>query len=351
MTGVPVPPRGRVAPAEPLRRLPQGAAARVSVPATSANLGPGFDAFGLALEVRDTVEARALAPGEGLVVRVEGEGAGRVPTDGRHLVVRVLRDELAAHGVEAPDLHLLCRNAVPHGRGLGSSASAIVAGLAAAHGLLAAAGEARGGAAEDAAVRERLLSEATRLEGHPDNAAPAVVGGFTIAWTRGDDPAHPQAVRTVRLDVHEDVRALVCVPDEELATSRARALLPATVPHADAALTAGRAGLLVHALTRDPSLLLDATEERLHQAQRAPAMPATADLLARLRGAGLPAVVSGAGPSALVLAPADRAAEVSALAGASGGWRVRECAVAAGGVTWEVLRDVGDLRDPGTAVR
>lgn len=312
-----------------LTALPVGTVVTVRVPATSANLGPGFDAFGLGLDLRDEVTARVVP--DGLLVDVEGEGAGLVPTDGRHLVARTLGEELAAAGFVAPGLHLLCRNVIPHGRGLGSSASAIVAGLAAARALLMAAGVLH--ESEDV-TRQRLLAESTRREGHPDNAAPAVFGGFTIAWTRGDDPTHPEAVRSVRLSVHPDVRAVVCVPDEQLPTSRARALLPATVPHADAALTAGRAGLLVHALTADPSLLLDATEDRLHQAQRAPAMPRTAGLLASLRARGLAAVVSGAGPSALVLTGADRVDEVERTAAAAGGWVVLAQPVAEQGVTW-----------------
>lgn len=309
--------------------LPVGTTVTVRVPATSANLGPGFDAFGLALDLRDEVTARVVD--DGLSVRVRGQGAGTVPTDARHLIARTLTEELAAAGFVAPGLDLLCDNVIPHGRGLGSSASAIVAGLAAARGLLLAAGVVS--ESEDQ-TRQRLLAESTRREGHPDNAAPAVFGGFTIAWTRGEDPTHPEAVRSVRLSVHPDVRAVVCVPDEQLATSRARALLPATVPHADAALTAGRAGLLVHALTSDPSLLLDATEDRLHQAQRAPAMPRTAQLLGLLRDRGLAAVVSGAGPSALVLTAPDRVGEVERTAAAAGGWVVLAQPVAERGVTW-----------------
>ena len=309
--------------------LRTGTSVTVRVPATSANLGPGFDAFGLALDLRDEVTARVVP--DGFSVHVRGQGAGTVPTDARHLVARTLVEELAAAGFTLPGLELVCDNVIPHGRGLGSSASAIVAGLAAARGLLLAAGAATGSEEE---TRQRLLTESTRREGHPDNAAPAVFGGFTIAWTRGDDPTRPEAVRSVRLSVHPDVRAVVCVPDEQLATSRARALLPATVPHADAALTAGRAGLLVHALTSDPSLLLDATEDRLHQAQRAPAMPRTAQLLALLRDRGLAAVVSGAGPSALVLTAPDRVAEVERVAATAGGWVVLAQPVAERGVTW-----------------
>ncbi len=309
--------------------LPVGTATTVRVPATSANLGPGFDAFGLALDLHDEVRARTV-PG-GVRVQVQGEGAGHLPADERHLVARVALEELAAAGASVSGLELVCRNVIPHGRGLGSSASAIVAGLAVAHGLLAAAG--RGG--EDGApLRQRLLLESSRREGHPDNAAPAVFGGFTIAWTRGDDPTHPEAVCSVRLPVHPDVRAVVCVPDEQLATSRARALLPASVPHADAALTAGRAGLLVHALTSAPELLLDATVERLHQEQRGPAMPRTASLLRALRERGLAAVVSGAGPSALVLVPSHRAGEVEEVAAGQGGWLVLPTPVAQHGVSW-----------------
>ncbi|WP_380170103.1 homoserine kinase [Kineococcus sp. DHX-1] len=312
-----------------LAPLPVGTSATVRVPATSANLGPGFDAFGLALDLCDEVRAEVVADA-GLRVRVEGQGAGAVPTDERHLVVRVLREELAAAGHAAPGLDVLCRNVIPHGRGLGSSASAIVAGLAAARALLLAAGAV---VEDEQETRARILLEASRREGHPDNAAPAVHGGFTIAWTRGEDPTHPDAVRSVRLPVHPDVRAVVCVPAEELATSRARALLPATVPHADAALTAGRAGLLVHALTADPSLLLDATEERLHQAQRAPAMPRSAELLRALRSEGLAAVVSGAGPSVLVLTDERGVDRVRTLA-AGGVWDVHARPVHADGVRW-----------------
>ena len=310
-------------------RLPAGTATTVRVPATSANLGPGFDAFGLALDLHDEVRARVV-PGE-VRVHVHGQGAGRLPTDARHLVARVALEALAAAGCTVEGLELVCRNVIPQGRGLGSSASAIVAGLAVAQGLVQAAGLSD---EPVQAVRERLLLESSRREGHPDNAAPAVFGGFTIAWTRGDDPTRPEAVRSVRLPVHPDVRAVVCVPQEELATSRARALLPAAVPHADAALTAGRAGLLVHALTSAPELLLDATVDRLHQEQRGPAMPRTAALLRLLRARGLAAVVSGAGPSALVLAPAARAAEVEEVAAAHGGWQVLAVPVDERGVSW-----------------
>ena len=264
-----------------------GAEVTVRVPATSANLGPGFDSFALALGLYDLITLAVLP--SGLDVRVDGEGAGCVPLTEEHLVVRAVRAGFDHAGAPQPGLRLACRNGIPHGRGLGSSASAVVAGLVAARHCLADPG-----ILDDAAV----LDLATRFEGHPDNAAAALLGGCTVAWTEGDTSG---TARAVRLELDPAVDAVVCLPADELATSKARAMLPPTVPHADAAFNAGRAGLLVAALTQHPNLLLAATEERLHQEQRAGAMPETARLLHRLRAAGHAAVVSGAGPSLLVL--------------------------------------------------
>jgi homoserine kinase len=261
-----------------------GVVATVRVPATSANLGPGFDSMGLALGVHDVVRL-ATARG-GLEVVVDGEGTGEVPLDERHLVVRAVRAGYEHAGVPQPGLRLTCRNEIPHGRGMGSSAAAVVAGLVAARGTLADPT-----ALDDDAV----LTIATSFEGHPDNAAAALFGGCTLSWTEGTVP------RAVRLEVRADLDPVVCVPAFELATSTARAMLPASVPHADAAFNAARAALLVQALGRQPELLLEATRDRLHQEQRAPAMPDTADLVRRLRARGAAAVVSGAGPTVLVL--------------------------------------------------
>jgi len=262
---------------------------RVRVPATSANLGPGFDALGLALARYDSLDVRALGNGD-VVVDVEGEGAGEVPGGEQHLVVRALRAALDLVGAPQTGLHLTCLNAIPHGRGLGSSAAAVVAGIVAARALVADPG-----ALDDAAV----LQLATEFEGHPDNAAPAIYGGATIAWTgtgEGSEGAH-----AVRLDVHPDIEATVLVPVVRLATSRARGVLPETVPHADAALNAGRAALLVEALTRSPQHLFEATEDRLHQEYRAGVMAASWELVRALRSDGLAATISGAGPTVLLL--------------------------------------------------
>ncbi|WP_025618321.1 homoserine kinase [Salinispora cortesiana] len=264
---------------------------RVRVAATSANLGPGFDAVGLALGLYDDVCAEVTA--DGVTVQVVGEGAGDLPSDERHLVVGAMRAAFAECGSQPAGLAVECVNRIPQARGLGSSSAAIVAGVLLARALV------RDGRQrlDDAAV----LRLAARLEGHPDNVAPCLLGGFTVAWTE------PEGARAVSLPVAAGVRPTVFVPTERGLTAAARAALPATVPHQDAAHNAGRAALLVHALGAAPELLLPATVDRLHQDYRAESMPATAALVAELRAADVPAVVSGAGPTVLALRdpPAD----------------------------------------------
>lgn len=258
------------------------------VPATSANLGPGFDALGLALTLHDVVEARVT--GSGLAIEVSGEGSATAAAGERHLVVRAMRAGFEVLGGQPPGLALTCKNAIPHGRGLGSSSAAIVAGLLAARAL------ARDG--EDLLRDSALFRLAVELEGHPDNVAACLAGGFTIAWTAPPGGGAP-GPRLASLPVAGAIQPVVCVPAEPVSTEEARRALPPTVPHADAAASAGRAALLVAALTRDPDLLFDATEDFLHQRYRAPVMPHTSDLVARLRSAGIAAVVSGAGPTVL----------------------------------------------------
>jgi homoserine kinase len=295
-------------------RIVPGSTAWVEVPATSANLGPGFDSLGLALGLTD--EVHVTATGDRVVVEVEGEGAGELPSGENHLVVRSLRAALDAAGCEQPPgLQLRCRNRLPHGRGLGSSASASVAGVLAARGLLRNQDTVdHVGALDDVTA----LRVATSLEGHPDNAAAALLGGLTIAWT--DD----EGAVAVRVDPHPELEPVVLVPEARLATTAARAALPAVVPHGDAAFNAARSALLVEALSRRPDLLVPATEDRLHQRQRGPAMPETLALVCALRGAGLAAVVSGAGPSVLVLTTGSEldTAAASARRAAPEGWRV-----------------------------
>lgn len=260
---------------------------RVRVPATSANLGSGFDALGMALTLYDDVSAEIT--GAGVQVTVTGEGAETLPTDERHLVVRTMHAAFEVLGARPSGLALACRNHIPQARGLGSSSAAIVAGVLLARALV-----------EDGAARlddDAVLRLAARIEGHPDNVAPCLRGGVTIAW------ADDAGARAVRIASADQVRPTVFVPARRGLTAAARAALPATVPHADAAHAAGRAALLVHALTVAPDLLLPATEDRLHQDYRASGMPESAALVARLRAAGVAAVVSGAGPSVLALSP------------------------------------------------
>ncbi|GAA4907488.1 homoserine kinase [Stackebrandtia albiflava] len=253
----------------------------VRVPATSANLGAGFDCLGLALSMYDEVTAE-VTTGE-TVVTVEGEGSGRLAVDESHLVVASLRAACDAFGVAAPNVRLRCRNAIPQARGLGSSSAAIVAGVSLAAELLA-----------DVTVDPRvLLRVAAELEGHPDNVAPCLLGGFTVAWT-GDDGAH-----AVRMDPAAGIAPVVYLPAGQGFTSQARAALPGRVPHTDAVFNLSRAALAVHAFTTDPSLLLAATDDRLHQRYRGEVMPRTLELVEHLREAGIPAAVSGAGPSVL----------------------------------------------------
>src|SRR5258708_21647918 len=235
---------------------------RVRVPATSANLGPGFDALGLALSLYDEVEAWVCE--SGLSIEISGDGADLAGAGEDHLVVRAMRAAFAVTGGQPPGLGLRCVNRIPHGRGLGSSAAAIVGGILAAR-ALAGAGAAR---LPDGA----LLGLATGMEGHPDNVAACLGGGLTIAWTTPGGP------RMTRLSPQPGVVPVALVAPEPLATEAARRVLPESVPHADAAANAGRSALLVAALTSDPGALLDATQDRLPQPYRAGAMPPTADL-------------------------------------------------------------------------
>ena len=265
--------------------LPVGRQVTVEVPATTANLGPGFDTLGLALSVYDSLTV-TVTDLPGVHVLVHGVGEGEVPTDETNLVARAIAEVFAEVGEELPGLELEALNTIPHGRGLGSSGAAIVSGVVAAAGLLEDRVELDG---------DRLLAIATRMEGHPDNVAPALFGGLTIAWTGPDGPQHK------KLLVHRGVSPLVLVPDHTMSTALARSLQPASVPHEDAIFNVSRSTLLIAALIQSPELLLVATEDRLHQSYRASAMPETDRLIRLLRDAGHAAVVSGAGPSILVL--------------------------------------------------
>jgi homoserine kinase len=270
------------------------------VPATSANLGPGFDAFGAALSLYDDVVAQ-VSDDAGVRVDVHGEGADAVPRDHRHLVAKAMLRGFDALGGRPRGLDLVCANRIPHSRGLGSSAAAIVAGLALARALTV------GG--DERLPDEELLSLASSIEGHPDNVAACLYGGVTVAWMRDD------RAQVLRVEPSTSIVPVVCVPSSAVPTKRARALLPETVPHADAAANAARAALLITALTSRPDLLLDATSDLIHQDYRRGAYPRSLDLVAKLRAQRIPTVISGAGPTVLALADGDSAPTVAAAAG------------------------------------
>ena len=282
----------------------RAATLRVRVPATSANLGPGYDTFGLALSLYDEIVVRV---GEdGLDLDVAGEGADKVRKDARNLVIKAMNTAFDRMGGRPRGLEVRCLNRIPHGRGLGSSAAAIVGGLAAARALTV------GG--DERLDDERLLAVATEMEGHPDNVAATVHGGFTMAWTDGGE------VGVLRAFPHPDLLPVAFVPGTEVRTTKARKALPDTVPHSDAALNSARAALLGRAITDRPDLLMVATEDFLHQQYRRPVMPRTLALVDELRAAGVPAVVSGAGPT--VLALTDRATAADLAAQSRRGWRI-----------------------------
>jgi homoserine kinase len=281
----------------------RGAPLRVRVPATSANLGPGFDALGLALTLHDDVVVR-VTDEPGLTVDVAGMGAATVARNGRHLVVKAMRATFKILGGAPRGLELVAANHIPHGRGLGSSAGAIVAGVVAARALVVGGSE----RLDDAAA----LALAASLEGHADNVAACLLGGATIAWNDAD------GARALAVPVHPSLAPVALVPGASSSTKAARRLLPEQVPLGDAVHNSSRSALLVEALRARPDLLLAATEDRLHQSYRAAAMPRTAALVDSLRAAGIAAVVSGAGPTVLALTTSENRAQ--AMTYARRGW-------------------------------
>ncbi|MGL4306549.1 MAG: homoserine kinase [Mycobacteriaceae bacterium] len=283
------------------KSLPIGLSVTARVPASSANLGAGFDTLGLALGLYD--EIKVTAADSGLTIAVEGEGQGHVPLGPSHLVVRAIERGLESAGVWADGLNILCRNSIPHSRGLGSSASAVVGGLTAANGLVAKVNP------QSVLSLEQLVQLASEFEGHPDNAAASVLGGAVVSWTDDGQAAQP-TYSAVKLRVHPAIKAFVFVPPEHSSTAQTRGLLPQMVPHRDAAFNVSRSALAVVALTERPDLLLAATEDLLHQPQRAVVMPTTARWVRQLRENGYAATVSGAGPTILVLTTEDLSAEL-----------------------------------------
>jgi homoserine kinase len=278
----------------------KASAMQVRVPASSANLGPGYDAAGLALDWYDDMVAQVLDE-PGIFVDMVGEGADTLPRDGKHLVAKAMMAAFERMGEKPKGLYIATNNTIPHGRGMGSSSAAIVGGIVLARALVV------GG--DNLLDNHAVLSLASELEGHPDNVAATLYGGFTLAWGSGAD-AH-----AIRLDVDRSITPIVCIPADAVATKKARGLIPETVPHADAAFNAGRAALLTAAMVDRPDLLMTATEDKLHQDYRKSAMSKSHALVQKLRQAGHAAVISGAGPTVLVLTTASVIDSVAEIAG------------------------------------
>jgi homoserine kinase len=262
----------------------------VAVPATSANLGPGFDCLGLALGLYDRLTGEVTDTG--LEVEIAGEGADSLPRDERHLVVRSMRAAFKVLGVEAPGLRLHFENNIPQSRGLGSSSAAIVGGLALARALVS-----DGARFDD----DSLLFLANRLEGHPDNVAPALIGAFVISGQSVVGGRTADEVWAISAPIANSISAVAFVPPTGVSTEASRGLLPEQVPHSVAAANTGRAAMLVAALAGAPDQLLRGTEDFLHQQYRSSAMPDSFALVSALRADGLAAFISGAGPTVLVL--------------------------------------------------
>ncbi|SOJ56515.1 Homoserine kinase [Mycobacterium simulans] len=302
--------------------LPPGLVASAVVSASSANLGPGFDSIGLALRLCDEIIVETTD--SGLVVEVEGEGADQVPLGPDHLVVRAIQHGLQALEVSAPGLVVRCRNDIPHSRGLGSSAAAVVSGLAAVNGLVAQT--------DSTPLSEaQLIQLSSEFEGHPDNAAAAVMGGAVVSWI--DRSRGRPEYSAVPLRLHPDIHLFCAIPEERSSTAETRVLLPAKVSHDDARFNVSRAALLVVALTERPDLLMAATEDVLHQPQRAPAMPASAEYLRLLRRHNVAATLSGAGPTLIALTTEPELPLEAAQYGAANGFAIT-ATTTGDGVRW-----------------
>lgn len=296
--------------------VPAGQKVTVKVPASSANLGPGFDTLGLALGLYDTVDVEVIP--QGLEVEIFGEGEDDLPQDGSHLVVKAIRAGLKAADVDVPGLRVVCHNNIPQSRGLGSSAAAAVAGVAAANGLA-------GFPLDDAQVVQ--LSSA--FEGHPDNAAASVLGNAVVSWTEipVDGRTHPQ-YKAVSIPVHPSIRAFALVPAFHASTEAVRRVLPSDVTHVDARFNVSRCAVMTVALQHHPELLWEGTRDRLHQPYRADVLPVTAEWVNRLRNKGYAAYLSGAGPTCMVLTTGDGVDEKSLQDARDAGLRVMELPVA-----------------------
>jgi homoserine kinase len=296
---------------------------QVQVPASSANLGPGFDSFGLALGMHDRYVAQVLDD-EGLDIDVAGEGAEELPRNDKNLLVKAMNKGFDFLGGKPKGIAVRALNVIPHGRGLGSSASAIVGGLVLARALVLTG--------NDKMSDEALLNIATEMEGHPDNVAAALFGGAVVAWQ--EDRHGKSVAQSISLSVDTRIRAIAFIPSTAVATSKARKMLPESIPHKDAARNSANSALLVHALTLRPDLLYRATEDFLHQSYRSQAMPASYELLMKLRAAGVAAFISGAGPTVMVLHTGSESEVAELLKSAGSNFQAKPLEISPSGATF-----------------
>ena len=295
---------------------------QVQVPATSANLGPGFDSFGLALAMHDRYVAQILDDA-GLDIDVTGEGADEVPRTDKNLLVKAMNKGFDFLGGKPKGIAVRALNVIPHGRGLGSSASAIVGGLCLARALVLTG--------IDKMSDEKLLQLATDMEGHPDNVAAALYGNAVVAWQ--EDQHGKEVAQAISVSVDTIIRAIAFIPSTAVATSKARKMLPEMIPHRDAARNSANSALLVHALTLRPDLLFRATEDFLHQSYRQDAMPASFALLTKLRSAGVAAFISGAGPTVLALHTGNESDVAELIRAAGSKFEAKSLEIARSGAT------------------
>ena len=288
------------------------AAVKVRVPATIANLGPGFDALGIAIKLHLEIDIEPRR--DSIEITVEGEGADELPQDDTNLVVRSMNAFFDHIGRQPPGYAVHVRNPIPLASGLGSSAAAVIGGLYAARAIT-------GGIVHQA----EILQLAMALEGHPDNVLPALVGGLVICY-EGD---RANDLRHLRIEPSERLVPIIAVPKDQLKTSEARTVLPSDVSFDDAQYTAARAALLVASITAGAGsdVLADAMNDRLHEPARLELMPESAAVHKEMREAGLPVAVAGSGPSLLLIAPrpeaATRTEQVRRICRArNSGWRV-----------------------------
>ncbi len=303
--------------------LPAGLTASAVVAASSANLGPGFDSLGLALSLYDEITVETTD--SGLSIDVVGEGAGQVPLDSSHLVVRAIERGLQAAGVRGSRTEGLLpqrHSAFPRSRIIG-------------RGRRRRYCSGQWTCCTDLIRRRMTETELVQLssefEGHPDNASAAVLGGAVVSWTEGEGSLARYSAAPLRL--HPDIRLFTAVPEVKSSTAETRVMLPAQVSHVDARFNLSRAALLVVALTERPDLLMEATADRLHQPQRAAAMPASSEYLTILRRCGVAAVLSGAGPAVIAMTTATELPQEALDYGAANGFTVSEMSVGEG-VRW-----------------